>query len=74
VTARALGQTLRLVGPLLQIVALIGLFRPGLGPTLRNACYLAFLGGFVLVLAGVILARLPRRDQPKPPRHDRILD
>lgn len=74
VTAHALGQTLRLAGPLLQIVALIGLFRPGIGPALRTACYAAFLGGFVLVLAGVALARLPRRERPKPPDPDRILD
>lgn len=62
---REIGQALRLAGPLLQIVALIGLFRPGLDQVGQVACYIGFALGFLLVLAGVALVRLsPRRRTP----------
>jgi hypothetical protein len=74
VTAHAVGQTLRLAGPLIQIVALIGLFRPGTGPRLRTVCLAAFLGGFVLVVVGIALTRLPRREPPDRPDHEGPLE
>lgn len=70
-TAHRIGQTLRIVGPLLQVAALIGLFRSGATSALRGSCYATFLLGFVLVLAGVGLARAPRRARTGPLDLDR---
>jgi hypothetical protein len=62
VGARQVGQVLRLGGPLIQLACLIGLFRTG-RPEIRSALFVGFGLGFLLVILGNVLARLPRRER-----------
>jgi cation transporter-like permease len=75
-TARGIGQVLRLAGPLIQVVCLAGLFSGASSWSLRAACYAGFLVGFVLVLVGNILARWPSRrgTDPEEPETSGLLD
>ena len=66
--SRQIGLVLRLLGPLIQIVALSGLTRRN--PTLfgRPALPFIFTGfaiGFVMAITGVVLSRRGGRDSPR---------
>lgn len=60
-SARSIGQVLRLAGPALQVLCLITLLsRRGAGAggeasALEIACYIGFVVGVVLVVAGLML-------------------
>ncbi|MFO0957618.1 MAG: hypothetical protein U0800_09165 [Isosphaeraceae bacterium] len=68
---RTLGSLLRLAGPLLQLLCLTLILRPGTaamsiaGQPVRSLLYLGFVLGFVLVIAGLILTMSKRKPSPK---------
>lgn len=72
-SGREVGLLLRMLGPLIQVVCLIFLFRaPGPGTPRRDALMVLFLLGLVLVLAGIALSRPPRERPTDPSDEDRF--
>jgi hypothetical protein len=68
VTLRNAGSILRLAGPALQVISLIGLFRAprsDAGDRIRLACMALFGLGLILVIVGNVLARMRRPAGPR---------
>jgi hypothetical protein len=67
------GWTLRLIGPLLQVLCLVALFamrdlmdKPVLGLPVVYYIYGGFLLGFLMVIVGIFLSRIDRDDSRSP--------
>jgi hypothetical protein len=65
---KELGNVLRLLGPLLQVLSLGFMFLAPDAARYRNLVYWLFGAGLLLVLAGLALSSLP---ETRPPSHPR---